>query len=266
MTIRVPQNLRGGGRLLQEEQPSISPYAQPGLVAWYCFLAIILVPCTFFTYCVARRRWKAARTERLASRQHEETSRRARIQLEISRIEANIVAFSEREKQHRRKALKRALRKCTRVRFVELSYARADWPNDTAHTHNMLILLQIITASELVVSSIETADKLSYQEPAKFGPTGVCSVCLEAFAAGDVVIHAQDTEICRHAHHEECILAWLASRPDGQCPCCRQEFVGLENDTPQTSVSSEEEFSAAMRASWQTNGFAELDHRSGARF
>ena len=71
-----------------------------------------------------------------------------------------------------------------------------------------------------------------------------CSICLEPFVAGDTIMHSIDVKECRHVFHESCIVAWLVRQGSSSCPCCRQEFVGLE--TPVTSLCSQEQFQEAL--------------------
>lgn len=71
-----------------------------------------------------------------------------------------------------------------------------------------------------------------------------CSICLEPFVEGDAIMHSVDTNQCRHLFHENCIVSWLVAQSTSVCPCCRQEFVGME--TPRTSLSSQEQFQEAL--------------------
>ena len=71
-----------------------------------------------------------------------------------------------------------------------------------------------------------------------------CSICLEPFGAGDAVMHSKDVQECRHVFHQECIVSWLATQSTSVCPCCRQEFLGVE--TPGNSLGSHGQFQNAM--------------------
>ena len=61
----------------------------------------------------------------------------------------------------------------------------------------------------------------------------VCNICLDSFQVGDLVAHASaSSSSCPHVFHEECIVAWFASRYDYihfGCPCCRQEILLAED-------------------------------------
>jgi hypothetical protein len=47
-----------------------------------------------------------------------------------------------------------------------------------------------------------------------------------------------DRRKCRHLFHEKCILPWLLSESDPQCPNCRQPFTD-QNLSYETAPSSE---------------------------
>jgi len=67
------------------------------------------------------------------------------------------------------------------------------------------------------VSSIQT----SRQVPA------TCTICLEQYRAGDVVVWSSNAD-CRDHFHQSCIISWLSKRrggSDARCPCCRQHFI-----------------------------------------
>jgi hypothetical protein len=53
-----------------------------------------------------------------------------------------------------------------------------------------------------------------------------CTICMEAFAAGDKVSWSPSTT-CNHVFHYKCISEWLKSHKE--CPYCRQVYLpGVE--------------------------------------
>lgn len=63
-----------------------------------------------------------------------------------------------------------------------------------------------------------------------------CSVCLEHFLAGQLLIHLP----CKHRFHPDCLTPWLESH--GQCPYCRakisSEVRGEASSSGGTSTSA----------------------------
>jgi hypothetical protein len=47
-----------------------------------------------------------------------------------------------------------------------------------------------------------------------------CSVCLEEFQKGDIVVRSK---FCPHIHCQDCINDWMARQ--NSCPCCRRKIV-----------------------------------------
>ncbi|KAI5064251.1 hypothetical protein GOP47_0020921, partial [Adiantum capillus-veneris] len=62
-----------------------------------------------------------------------------------------------------------------------------------------------------------------------------CSVCLERFLAGQLLIHLP----CKHRFHPDCLTPWLESH--GQCPYCRarigSDVMGKASSRPGASAS-----------------------------
>lgn len=64
-----------------------------------------------------------------------------------------------------------------------------------------------------------------------------CAICLCEYDKGDVVVTSCNDE-CPHAFHRECIVEWLVKMQEGTpCPCCRRQFVELDDPPPRTAVS-----------------------------
>jgi hypothetical protein len=49
-----------------------------------------------------------------------------------------------------------------------------------------------------------------------------CSICLERFIEGDVVV----SSVCTHAFHRDCIIGWAEIKDD--CPMCRQSMFDVK--------------------------------------
>ncbi|OAY76755.1 NEP1-interacting protein-like 1 [Ananas comosus] len=47
-----------------------------------------------------------------------------------------------------------------------------------------------------------------------------CPICLEEFAAGEVV---RELTACRHLYHQACVDRWL--QDSSFCPLCREQVV-----------------------------------------
>eukprot|EP00538_Stauroneis_constricta_P000791 CAMPEP_0119561444 /NCGR_PEP_ID=MMETSP1352-20130426/17646_1 /TAXON_ID=265584 /ORGANISM="Stauroneis constricta, Strain CCMP1120" /LENGTH=521 /DNA_ID=CAMNT_0007609653 /DNA_START=633 /DNA_END=2198 /DNA_ORIENTATION=+ len=73
-------------------------------------------------------------------------------------------------------------------------------------------------------SSTATGSTRSEKDTAIRLKASSCSICLEAFTAGDTVAHAWD-DSCPHVFHEDCIVMWLITQQQPLCPCCRQHFT-----------------------------------------
>jgi hypothetical protein len=62
-----------------------------------------------------------------------------------------------------------------------------------------------------------------------------CAICLGPYEAGDLVSWSPELA-CQHAFHRDCITSWLSKKPQHLCPCCRQEFIRLEQTTEENNV------------------------------
>jgi len=152
------------------------------------------------------------------------------LDLEISRIEANVNAFSQIEKNRKKIKLLRAFKKHTETVTKEQEQDAA-----TEEEHPVVV----------------DEDKKSENDFESQLSTG-CRICLDEYEENDKVILSSNPS-CKHMFHQQCILEWLSSRDAPECPCCRQCFmdslerslaVGSNNDdqTSRTSsVSSGEE-------------------------
>jgi hypothetical protein len=157
---------------------SLSPAAR---IAWYCLLVAIVLPLLFcLSWCWYQR-----------YRGHRRALNALELESDLSRIEANIQAFSEAEK-------------VKRVRLIQ-----------------SLIQEQVkkVTKADLKKMRKPQEDE---EEPSNYS----CSICLEDFQVGESVAKSSDS-MCCHCYHEECIISWLAARQHAFCPYCRRPFLCL---------------------------------------
>jgi hypothetical protein len=72
-----------------------------------------------------------------------------------------------------------------------------------------------------------------------------CVICMSQYKIGSSVTWSPlvkdegNVPLCQHAFHTECIVTWLAKNNESamQCPCCRQNFISLPNQSQQTGAS-----------------------------
>jgi hypothetical protein len=162
---------------------------------------------------------------------------------DISRIEANVKVFTENESQRRKQSIRKSMKKNTKMISARdvcaghrVGRGQEESPGEASSTF-------CATHSRLELCRF---DLQLFQG---------CSICLESFEEGDIVMHSDEGSTCRHLYHEECALNFLSSQSTSLCPCCRQQFGA--GDTPSTSLSSNEHFQEAF------GGHAEEDVESG---
>lgn len=131
----------------------------------------------------------------------------------MSRIEANIHAFSEAEKKKRMRMIRSMLKGQVKK----------------------------INASDIQ----KTKGKNKPEQPLDDNVSDEgysCSICLEDFRIGERVAQS----VCRHVFHEACIVLWLGAKEHAFCPYCRRPFLCLPARSAQTSVASHDQLSTAM--------------------
>lgn len=106
-------------RLLRDRSASNKINASsPGMIAWYCFIVSMVLPtflCVFYCWCTRYRSHRRAQTTLDRELQHENDS-------VISRMEANIQAFSKVEKNRRTESMRAAIRLHVMVsRYIHFS-------------------------------------------------------------------------------------------------------------------------------------------------
>lgn len=78
----------------------------------------------------------------------------------------------------------------------------------------------------------------SYRWANKKNADTTCSICIEKFQEGDVVV----TSLCNHSFHSDCIMGWSQIKAD--CPVCRQKmwdprtFKMLEKEIKQGAMAT----------------------------
>jgi hypothetical protein len=158
-------------------------------IAWYCLL--VAVACPLFS-CVLWCWYQRYRGHRRALDALERES-------QLSRIEANIQAFSEAEKVKRARlihsAIQEQVKKVTKADLKKMRKPQEDEEEQSNYS---------------------------------------CSICLEDFRLGDSVAKSSDS-MCCHCYHEECIISWLVARQHAFCPYCRRPFLCLP---AKTSIAS----------------------------
>lgn len=214
---------RPSGKLPEQSHREMSSFdatllsSPSGRITWFCFVAVcVVVP---FICCVIFCALRVHQREMEAREEQEEQANTA-----LSRIEANVKVFAQKEDQRRIQSIRRSMK---RNLFVVDE-------ND----------LQATTTDDISGESDLESAQFDGASSSRIKLSSGCSICLEPFVAGDTLMHSVDVDNCRHVFHELCICEWLAKTNTSACPCCRQEFVGTE--TPVTSLSSPEVFQTAF--------------------
>lgn len=158
-------------------------------IAWYCLLLAVVLPILLCLVWCWHQRYRSHR------RALDTLDRES----QLSRMEANIQAFSEAEKGKR-------------VRLIR-----------------SIIRDQVNKVTKADLKKKRKPQELE-EEPSNYS----CSICLEDFQVGDSVANSSDSK-CSHCFHEECIIAWLVARQHAFCPCCRRPFSCLPAKTSVTS-------------------------------
>ncbi len=186
---------------MEEEDPmpgNINPYTTVGAIAWYVFLGVccglpMLCTCVGCSYIKIRNR----RDEDEQLRDAEES-----LDMEISRMEANVHAFGEQQQRRRRQELLNTFKEHTVV----------------------------ITTSHFEVGDEQRLTRIKEE----------CTICLGTFAVGDVVVQSSNAA-CQHLFHQDCLMSWLMTQRSPLCPCCRQIFIHGLTKRPSFSFDDVEE-------------------------
>jgi hypothetical protein len=57
-----------------------------------------------------------------------------------------------------------------------------------------------------------------------------CTICLVEYRHGDLVqrnAFNEESKVCDHIFHPECITEWIELSRNSECPCCRSPFAVL---------------------------------------
>jgi E3 ubiquitin-protein ligase DOA10 len=57
-----------------------------------------------------------------------------------------------------------------------------------------------------------------------------CTICLIEYQHGDEVqrnAFNEESKVCDHIFHPECITEWIEQSNNSECPCCRSPFAVL---------------------------------------
>jgi hypothetical protein len=200
-------------RLLQEESGGgINPYTSVGFIIWYCF---VILCCGIPICCCCTCCWMSHRESNSSSLQElldaMDQQQQEDLEVEISRIEANISTFTQEEQKRRKLMLEK----------------------DFKSRQKTLTKADLSTSLEDEASSVE---KLSQHSGGGGGPSPLlclsgssCSICLTKYEIGDTVIKSTNP-VCKHIFHADCLVSWLMTKQKPLCPCCRQTFTNVPYD------------------------------------
>mmetsp|Transcript_19290 Transcript_19290/g.29712 ORF Transcript_19290/g.29712 Transcript_19290/m.29712 type:complete len:418 (-) Transcript_19290:2696-3949(-) len=200
-------------RLLQEESGGgINPYTSVGFIIWYCFVILccgIPICCCCTCYWMSHRESNSSSLQELLDAMDQQ--QQEDLEVEISRIEANISTFTQEEQKRRKLMLEK----------------------DFKSRQKTLTKADLSTSLEDEASSVE---KLSQHSGGGGGPSPLlclsgssCSICLTKYEIGDTVIKSTNP-VCKHIFHADCLVSWLMTKQKPLCPCCRQTFTNVPYD------------------------------------
>mmetsp|Transcript_33999 Transcript_33999/g.49814 ORF Transcript_33999/g.49814 Transcript_33999/m.49814 type:complete len:343 (+) Transcript_33999:230-1258(+) len=224
----------------QQTEPDVSPYTSTGFIVWYCFLFVCCGMPMFFccvNYCCVRyRRCRGGDNirgiistgfdfdEAWARQQEEE------LEQEISRIEANVTAFSLNEQKCRKNFLLSAWRKNKMVikkeHFkIEKSDDKPENESSNSNNDEFCIYDDDETEKHRLEIPRQNKEKNGDNKGESYRRVSCsCAICLARYEVGETVVWSSNP-LCPHVFHEECIVSWLMTRQNALCPCCRQNFT-----------------------------------------
>lgn len=165
---------------------------------------VVITPILVYLYCVPYQKWKRRRrVQRLELRNEREAQRRIESDLEISRIEANVKKFSDIQQKCQRKILHRILKRQQHCVVIDSCSCSSN------STGNGDIECNATTTSNNDIESGDDDSSTSDNDNNNSGPS--CSICLEHFVNGEIVVHSINRNQCQHIYHPDCILNWLSA-------------------------------------------------------
>lgn len=70
-------------------------------------------------------------------------------------------------------------------------------------------------------------DQATLQSPCpieRIANNSTCAICLCNYGEGQSIVWSSN-RMCIHVFHHDCMKQWIEKRADGDCPCCRRQFV-----------------------------------------
>jgi len=64
-----------------------------------------------------------------------------------------------------------------------------------------------------------------------------CAICLMSYNVNDTVVWSSNKN-CHDIYHESCLTSWFHQKKNFSCPCCRQDFVVLDEISNNNCCSS----------------------------
>lgn len=58
----------------------------------------------------------------------------------------------------------------------------------------------------------------------RIADSSTCAICLCNYGKGQSIVWSSN-RMCIHVFHHDCMKQWIEKRADGDCPCCRRQFV-----------------------------------------
>jgi len=205
--------LWGAHRNLQQDPSSeINTYTSIGFIVWYCFVILccgVPICCSCICYWMTHRGGMSSSLPLQELMRAMDEQQQEDLENEISRIEANIHAFTE-EEQKRRKIM---LEKTFKSRQKTLT--KGDFPGSMDDEEGESL-------GKEVSKNIGNGSSTLFM-------SGCCSICLSKYEIGDTVISSTNP-VCNHVFHTDCLVSWLMRKQKPLCPCCRQTFTNVPYD------------------------------------
>lgn len=185
----------------ENEDDFVSPWARVLAVSWLAFLAA----CCYMHQKQESTRQEREERERIADMQRKDREKKLNPKYRINII-ANKILQKTIVKNVRRKG------------SLEILFNQGNEDSDTSYAGTEAEICQdvkITTSSSMTTNDVKNLD-LDETEHL------TCSVCLDAFEAGDTLSWSKELR-CKHVFHGGCLLPWLMKNDD--CPMCRTTLI-----------------------------------------